>query len=194
MTSPTTTRSGARRPTETITAFLVVGLAACAAQPAPCEATSPAAPRGTAPEVTTTPPRATDEVSVDRAPRAPAASATPSADAVAAPPPPAPPTDPLATGTAVRGTVATPAGECTLHLNSIPASNVELDGRPLGATPRVGVVVAAGVAHQIVFRSSSAGVNTSTVTCKAGETRTVATRFGAPPPSPGLSDPFASPN
>src|SRR5262249_29880611 len=37
-----------------------------------------------------------------------------------------------------------PSGNGTLNLNSIPVSNVILDGRPLGPTPKAGVSVAPG--------------------------------------------------
>jgi hypothetical protein len=67
------------------------------------------------------------------------------------------------------------SGNCTLNLNSIPASKVVLDGRPLGMTPKVNIAVPAG-AHMVVFAADGARKSAST-TCKAGERKTVAFRF-----------------
>jgi serine/threonine-protein kinase len=68
-------------------------------------------------------------------------------------------------------------GNCTLNINSIPVSNVVLDGRPLGGTPKMGVSVSAG-AHSVTFIHAEHGKKTTGVTCKAGETKTVAQRLG----------------
>ena len=46
--------------------------------------------------------------------------------------------------------VATPSGQGTLNINSTPVSNVILDGKPLGATPKGGLKVSAGP-HTVVF-------------------------------------------
>jgi serine/threonine-protein kinase len=70
---------------------------------------------------------------------------------------------------------AAPSGGCTLNFNSIPASRVVLDGRPLGTTPKVGVSASAG-AHTVLFVGDGAKKSMS-ATCKAGETKTVATRL-----------------
>ena len=43
-----------------------------------------------------------------------------------------------------------PTGQGTLNINSIPVSNVILDGKPLGATPKGGLNVSAGP-HTVVF-------------------------------------------
>jgi serine/threonine-protein kinase len=67
-------------------------------------------------------------------------------------------------------------GNCTLNFNSIPVSNVLLDGRPLGGTPRLGVSAAAGT-HTVIFVSPEEGRKSTQVSCKAGETRTVAVRL-----------------
>jgi serine/threonine-protein kinase len=68
-----------------------------------------------------------------------------------------------------------PAGGCTLNFNSIPASRVVLDGRPLGTTPKMGVSTSAGP-HTVLF-VSDAGKKSMSASCKAGETKTVATRL-----------------
>jgi hypothetical protein len=70
---------------------------------------------------------------------------------------------------------AASSGSATLNINSIPVSNVILDGRPLGPTPKVGVRVAPG-AHTIVFVSGS-DRKSATVNVTAGQTKTVAVRF-----------------
>jgi serine/threonine-protein kinase len=76
---------------------------------------------------------------------------------------------------APRRAAAAPSGKATLNINSIPVSNVILDGRPLGPTPKVGMRVSPGP-HTVVFVSGtkrkSASVNVS-----SGQTKTVAVRF-----------------
>jgi hypothetical protein len=81
--------------------------------------------------------------------------------------------------------VAAPAGDedtgggganCTLNFNSIPVSNVLFDGRPLGGTPRLGVSAAPGQ-HTVIFVSPEEGKKSMTVSCKSGETKTVAARL-----------------
>lgn len=66
-------------------------------------------------------------------------------------------------------------GTATLNINSIPASSIILDGRPVGSTPKVGVSVSAG-RHSVVFmlegKRASKSVNTT-----AGQTATVVHRF-----------------
>jgi hypothetical protein len=66
-------------------------------------------------------------------------------------------------------------GTCSLNINTIPSSRITLDGRNLGTTPRLGVMVASGQ-HSIVFTSENARKSTVT-TCRAGETKTVAIRM-----------------
>ena len=41
-------------------------------------------------------------------------------------------------------------GNCTLNFNSIPVSNVVLDGKPLGGTPKLGDSASAG-SHTVIF-------------------------------------------
>jgi hypothetical protein len=84
-------------------------------------------------------------------------------------------------GARSAGAVSSPApapaaaGSATLNINSIPVSNIILDGRPLGPTPKVGVKVSAG-SHTIVFVSGT-DRKTATVNVPAGQTKTVAVRF-----------------
>lgn len=91
------------------------------------------------------------------------------------------PTDPNAEAELAAGDelAADPvlAGErATLHLNSIPPSNVLLDGKPLGQTPRLGVVTRAGQ-HVVTFIHASRGKKSVTVRVAAGQAKTVSTRF-----------------
>jgi len=66
-------------------------------------------------------------------------------------------------------------GTCSLNINTIPSSHVTLDGRNLGTTPRLGVMVASG-SHNIVFSTENARKSTIT-SCRPGETKTVAIRM-----------------
>jgi hypothetical protein len=66
-------------------------------------------------------------------------------------------------------------GGATLNINSIPVSNIILDGRPVGPTPKVGVHVNAG-SHMVVFIKGTERKSAS-VSVTAGQTRTVAVRF-----------------
>ncbi|MET0593074.1 MAG: hypothetical protein ABW133_10265, partial [Polyangiaceae bacterium] len=105
----------------------------------------------------------------------------PAAVAAAAPAPrprpPAEPREPREPRPAPAGDDDTAAGgNCTLNFNSIPVSNVLLDGRPLGGTPRLGVSTSAGT-HTVIFVSPEEGRKSTQVSCKAGETRTVAVRL-----------------
>ena len=72
--------------------------------------------------------------------------------------------------------VAAPGGQGTLNINSIPVSNVILDGKPLGPTPKVGIKVSAG-AHTVVFVHSEHGRKVRGVNVKPGEAATAAVRF-----------------
>jgi hypothetical protein len=63
-----------------------------------------------------------------------------------------------------------------LNINSIPVAKIVLDGRALGNTPRLGVVVSAG-SHTIQFIHAQLGKRSVTVTVKAGETKTASTKF-----------------
>ncbi len=67
-------------------------------------------------------------------------------------------------------------GNCTLNFNSIPVSNVVFDGRPLGGTPKLGYSAPPG-SHTVIFINADEGKKVTSVTCKAGETKTVAVRL-----------------
>jgi serine/threonine-protein kinase len=117
------------------------------------------------------PPPAAPEVAPSEAPRAQAAAPPPERAKVAetapadhkAPQPDAPKVDPA------KAPVAT--GSCKLNVNSIPVSKILLDGKPIGLTPKVGVVVPAG-SHTVVFVGENARKSTSS-TCQPGETKAV---------------------
>lgn len=68
------------------------------------------------------------------------------------------------------------AGQGTLNINSIPQSNVLLDGRPLGKTPRAGVTATAGQ-HRVTFIHPEHGRKEIAVNVVAGKTATAAVRF-----------------
>jgi len=99
-----------------------------------------------------------------------AAVAPPSAPRSRAPKAPSQPSVPKAPAAAAAG------GAGTLNINSIPVSNVILDGRPLGQTPQVGMSVPAG-AHTVVFVHSEHGRKVRSVTVQPGQTATAAVRF-----------------
>jgi serine/threonine-protein kinase len=83
-------------------------------------------------------------------------------------PPPAPPSHPAPPPAAAGG-----GGEGTLNMNSIPASSVVLDGKPLGSTPQIGITVSAGT-HTVLFVNADQGFKKQvSVTVAAGETKKV---------------------
>ena len=90
----------------------------------------------------------------------------------AAPPAPAAAQEP--TTRELSRSNASDVSACTLNFNSIPAAVVVLDGRTLGTTPQLNVSAAPGL-HKILFTDSS-GERATSVTCRAGETKTVAVR------------------
>jgi hypothetical protein len=68
---------------------------------------------------------------------------------------------------------AVAGGEGTLNMNSIPASSVVLDGKPLGSTPQIGITVSAGT-HTILFVNADQGFKRQiSVSVAAGETKRV---------------------
>jgi hypothetical protein len=69
-----------------------------------------------------------------------------------------------------------PSGKGTLNINSIPVSNVILDGKPLGQTPKVGVSVSPG-AHTVIFVHPEHGRKAKSVTVEAGKTAAAIVRF-----------------
>lgn len=72
-------------------------------------------------------------------------------------------------------TVETAGGNCSFNFNSLPPSNVVLDGRPLGQTPKMGVPVPPGT-HNAMFVNGD-DTKRVPVACKGGEKKTVAIRF-----------------
>ena len=110
---------------------------------------------------------------------------TPAAPVTAAPPRPAQPAvawtppAPKQTSDAPAPAPAAPkpdtsgSGEAFLNINSKPASTVLLDGKPIGATPRVHVSVTPGT-HTVLFVNAEESLKKSvSVTVKAGETAPV---------------------
>lgn len=104
-------------------------------------------------------------------------------------PAPAPgpaPTPPAAHGNATPAPAPAPGpapaakpaatGNGTINLNAIPVSNVLLDGRPMGQTPRMGVSVPPGP-HTVVFVNSEFGRKAKTINVEAGKSATVVVRF-----------------
>lgn len=104
------------------------------------------------------------------------------------PPEPAPPRDePLVVAPPALAAPMTPrvprpapartasATTARLNINSVPAANIVLNGRPLGQTPKLGVRVTPG-AHTVVFvRGSKRVVRTAVV--RDGQTLVVASRL-----------------
>jgi PEGA domain len=111
-----------------------------------------------------------------------ASGETPATPAPATPiaPSPAPATHAPVTATPTPAVAATPkppaSGNGTINMNAIPVSNVLLDGKPLGQTPRMGVSVPPG-SHTVVFVNSEHGRKAKTVTVEAGKSATVVVRF-----------------
>jgi hypothetical protein len=68
------------------------------------------------------------------------------------------------------------SGKGTLNINSIPVSNVILDGKPLGQTPKVGVSVSPGP-HTVIFVHAEHGRKAKSVTVEAGKTAAAIVRF-----------------
>ncbi|MBX3207036.1 MAG: PEGA domain-containing protein [Labilithrix sp.] len=66
---------------------------------------------------------------------------------------------------------AAAGGEAVLKINSLPASSIVLDGKPIGVTPQTHVTVSPGT-HTIMFVNSEQSLKkTITVDVKAGETK-----------------------
>jgi serine/threonine-protein kinase len=73
--------------------------------------------------------------------------------------------------TADKPAPAAAGGEAFLNINSIPASSVVLDGKPIGNTPKVKISVTPGT-HTVLFVNSEQGLKKSiTVSVAAGETK-----------------------
>lgn len=71
-----------------------------------------------------------------------------------------------------------PAAFGTVNFNSIPISNVVLDGRPLGSTPVVGVRVPAGT-HAVTFIHPDHGRRQTTLRVGPGQSKAAFARFTA---------------
>ena len=71
---------------------------------------------------------------------------------------------------------AAASGQGTLNINSIPVSNVILDGKPLGSTPKIGVKVSPG-SHTVVFVHPQFGRKVRAVTVSAGSSTSATTKF-----------------
>jgi hypothetical protein len=103
-----------------------------------------------------------------------------SAASTPAPEPPPPSKGPSNPPNPGRQTPPPPAaaasGQGTLNINSIPVSNVILDGRPIGQTPKVGVSVSPGT-HTVVFVHPEHGRKVRTVNVAGGKSATAAVRF-----------------
>lgn len=88
-------------------------------------------------------------------------------------------TAPSPTPAALAAAIAPKApasGNGTINMNAIPVSNVLLDGRPMGQTPKTGVSVAAGP-HTVVFVNSEHGRKAKTITVESGKTANVIVHF-----------------
>lgn len=107
-----------------------------------------------------------DEVASTPAPTGPSTAPRPSPQ-----PTPQPDTTPVA-----EAPKPAASGAGKLNINSIPASTVILDGRPLGSTPKVGVSVGAG-SHTVVFVHPQHGRKVRQVNVTPGGTATAAVRF-----------------
>lgn len=104
-------------------------------------------------------------------PAAPVAPAAPVRPAPAAPAPAAPaPARPVA-----PAPVANATAKGTLSINSIPLSNVLVDGRPVGATPRK-LELSPGK-HSVVFVHPTMGRKTVTVEVQPGKTSVASVKF-----------------
>jgi hypothetical protein len=70
-------------------------------------------------------------------------------------------------------------GDCRIDLRSVPDSTVSVDGRKIGMTPKLDFVAAPGP-HLVLFEHPVHGKLTTSVECKAGETKTVNVSLGRP--------------
>jgi hypothetical protein len=79
------------------------------------------------------------------------------------------------TGGGGGGKTAAASGESKLSINSIPISNVILDGRPLGSTPK-SVPVTPG-SHTVIFVHPEHGRKAKTVNVEAGKSASASVKF-----------------
>jgi hypothetical protein len=104
-------------------------------------------------------------------PAPPVAFSPPTPVAVAAAPRPAPQPRPAPASDGTDTASAGGSGESFLDINSIPVSNVLLDGKPIGTTPKLHVAVQPGP-HSVVFVNADQGLKkTVQVSIGAGETK-----------------------
>ncbi|HWZ91945.1 MAG TPA: PEGA domain-containing protein, partial [Polyangiaceae bacterium] len=117
---------------------------------------------------------------VSLSPSGSSAPSTESAPASSPAPTPGPSKTPSSSGaSAIAAAVAPKApasGNGTLNINAIPVSNVLLDGRPMGQTPKMGVSVPPG-SHTVMFVNADHGRKSKSITVEAGKTATVVVRF-----------------
>lgn len=100
---------------------------------------------------------------------------TPATTETAAPPEPAPQYQARVSSPAPAAPAAPKATTGTLTLNSVPPSNVILDGRPLGPTPK-SASVSPGT-HTVIFVHAEHGRKAKSVTVGAGKTVPVTVKF-----------------
>jgi hypothetical protein len=98
--------------------------------------------------------------------------------AVAKPKPaPQPPADPDPKPTAAADPSGGGSGDSFLDINSIPVSNILVDGKPVGTTPKLHLQVSPG-AHTVVFVNAEQGLKkTVSVSVGAGETKKAIARL-----------------
>jgi serine/threonine protein kinase len=95
------------------------------------------------------------------------------------PPPAAARPTPKETAPAVAADTSSDStdNESFLNINSLPASSVVLDGKPLGSTPKVHIQVTPGT-HTVVFTNADQGLKKQiSVTVGAGETKAAIARL-----------------
>lgn len=110
-------------------------------------------------------------------PLAAAAAQAPAALAAALPPVAEPPAaEPSLPAPAPGRGIGSFAAPARLNINSVPAANVVLDGRPIGRTPLMGVKVKPG-SHSVVFIGPGGKRASRSTLVGAGRTATVAARL-----------------
>jgi hypothetical protein len=94
------------------------------------------------------------------------------------PPVAAQPEEPVPSRPRAKASKAPPtgSGQAVAMFNSIPACQVIVDGKPLGQTPIMKAVLAAG-RHTVVFVHPEHGRKARSFELRAGETKTVVVRF-----------------
>jgi serine/threonine-protein kinase len=117
---------------------------------------------------------------VNLSPSGSGSSSSTSEASAPATPAPGPAHTPTSSGAAAIAAAVAPkaaaTGNGTLNINAIPVSNVLLDGRPMGQTPKMGVSVPPG-SHTVMFVNAEHGRKSKSVTVEAGKTQTVVVKF-----------------